>query len=177
VPAAVVHPGKCGDPAPRPGDRAAAGQCRRCDRCREPGRVGGRRRVRGVVADGAPGAHCGRRSVAARADTHEAVGDRRDAVSLGPLDPRRRHLEALGSVANLVRRLFPRRSREPARSVTGPYRRLRARMARRADSSAPRHSRAGGDRRQRRTRPASGPRCRRRGSRSTSGIWLPSPTP
>src|SRR5215217_7465961 len=76
VPAALVHPGKCGDPTPRPGDRAAAGQGRRGDRGREPGRVGGRRRVRGVVADGAQGADCGRRSVAARADTDEAVGDR-----------------------------------------------------------------------------------------------------
>ena len=68
--------------------------------------------------------------------------------------------------------------REPARTVTGPYRRLRARMARRADSSVPRHNRAGRD------RPVSAVRRWHPGrsaegaeSRSTSGIWLPSPTP
>ncbi len=66
---------------------------------------------------------------------------------------------------------------KPVGMLTGPYRRLRARVARRADSSVPRHRRAGGD------RPVSavrgrhpGRRCRRRGSRSTSGIWWPSPT-
>ena len=93
-------------------------------------------RVRRVVADRAPGVGGGGGPVAARTRTDRGAGDRRDPVPVGPLDPRRHHLETVGSVADQLRRLHPRPSRRAARPRARPHRRLRRATGSAAQSDA-----------------------------------------
>jgi hypothetical protein len=84
----------------------------------------------GVWADRAQGAGRRRSQVAAGTGADHSVGDRRDPVPVGPLGPRRDHLEAIGSMADLVRRLLPRRARIPTGLGSWPDRSVCAGLAR-----------------------------------------------
>ena len=76
VSAQDVHSGLGGGAAAGAGDRAAAAAGGDGDRVGQPGRLGGRRRVRGVLADRAQGAGRGGGEVAAGAGADEQAGDR-----------------------------------------------------------------------------------------------------
>ncbi len=181
VPAALVHADQRRDPAAGSGDRAAPGAgCARAsesDRRQQPGGCRGGAGVRGVVADRAQGAGRGSGPLAAGAGADEQVGDRRDPVPVGPLGARRDHLEAVGSVADQLRRLLGRWAGIVAGVGSWPHRRLRPGLARGADPAVSGRDQDRGDRPVGAVmRRGSGPRSLGWRSRSTSGIWSPLPT-
>ena len=100
----------------------------------QPGRLRGRRRVRGVVADRAQGAG---RGAAARwlpeptPTSRLGIDETRFRSVRWILDGD--HLEAVRSVADQLRRLLPRRAGIAAGVGSWPHRRLCAGVARRAD--------------------------------------------